>query len=148
MKSAIWKMWTMFLWMEDELLPQLFLFFLFASVDNSPARFLARFLYKLYLRAVNGGRRKKRYLAISIWTSILTTLHHFGYFHIFRAPMIMLMLMMMGMTMFVHQCLPMIIPLCLLASQSYAAIQQWRWWQRKTIFQIRMNNTDYDNTDE
>ena len=53
--------------MGDELLPQLFLFFLFAPVDNSPARFLARFLYKLYLRAVNGGRRKKRYLAISIY---------------------------------------------------------------------------------
>ena len=35
----------------------------------------------------------------------------------------MLMLMMLAMTMFVHQCLPMIIPLCLLPSQSYAAIQ-------------------------
>ena len=37
--------------------------------------------------------------------------------------MVVLKMKMMAMTMFVHQCLPMIIPLCLLASQSYAAIQ-------------------------
>ena len=128
----------------------LFICFLFAPVDNSPARFLARFLYKLYLRAVNGGRRKKRYLAISIYIYLDHSRPFWLFWQKYRfcAPMIMLMLMMMGMTMFVHQCLPMIIPLCLLASQSYAAIQPWRWWQRKTIFLIRMINTDNDNTDE
>ena len=86
------------------------------------ALFLARFLYKLYLGAVKAGR-KKRYLGISIYIYLdhhCPRRGHFGYFdrntdsltflynNVF--PMNIAMMMMMAMTMFVHQCLPMIIP--------------------------------------
>ena len=141
-------MWTMFFWgMEDELLSQLFCFSCLLLLTTPLLVFCLLFAFVLFLfcvcfyllllttplpafwpdfyisficelSTVGGGRRG---ILLSLYTSILTTLDHFGYFHIFRAPVIMLMLMMMAMTMFVHQCLPMIIPLCLLASQSYAA---------------------------
>ena len=112
-----------------------YFFFLFASVDNSLAPFLWSFSWPdFYISFIWELSRlgRRRGILVSLYISILT--NTVGYFgtntepHTFCSPMffptIMLMLMMMAMmTMFVDQCLPMIIPLCLLTSQSYAAIQ-------------------------